>query len=109
MFEDHDHTPDLNTINDEIHALVLRFREYEHNINLQQHAMQSVKDRLEVLLQLRGSSWSDGFGYARLSPDNAVCEYDSKALDHLILSDPVHYAWLNQYRKDDGDAPIQIR
>lgn len=59
-----------------------------------------LKKELRVLLEERGSNWEDDEGYARLISDGVRVTYDTKALDELIIKDPLHCGWLKDYRKE---------
>ena len=59
----------------------------------------SAREELRELLAMRGENWSDDEGYARLVPESTRVAYESKALDDLIIREPLHYGWLKDYRK----------
>jgi hypothetical protein len=59
-----------------------------------------LKAELIALLEQKGSNWSDDVGYARLVSEGIRRTYDTKSLDELIISDPLHYGWLKDYRKE---------
>jgi hypothetical protein len=63
---------------------------------------QKIAERVELrdLLERKGSNWSDGEGYARIIADSMRLSYQTKALDELIIKDPLHYGWLKDYRKE---------
>jgi hypothetical protein len=60
----------------------------------------AVKEELRALLEQRGENWSDAEGYARLVNDGVRYYYDKQALDHLIITDPLRYGWLKDYRRE---------
>ncbi len=62
--------------------------------------IQQAKDELRELLEQRGESWSDTEGYARLTSEGVRRSYDSKALDELIITEPLRYGWLKDYRRE---------
>lgn len=62
--------------------------------------VERLKAELLALLEQKGSNWSDDTGYARLVAEGVRRTYDTKALDELIISDPLHYGWLTDYRKE---------
>jgi len=62
--------------------------------------IQATKEELSELLAEKGSNWSDDEGYARLVADSVRRSYDSKALDELIINDPLRHGWLKDYRKE---------
>lgn len=60
----------------------------------------AVKEELRALLEQRGENWSDAEGYARLVSEGVRYYYDKQALDHLIITDPLRYGWLKDYRRE---------
>ena len=62
--------------------------------------IQQAKDELRELLEQRGENWADAEGYARLTSEGIRRSYDSKALDELIITEPLRYGWLKDYRKE---------
>lgn len=62
--------------------------------------VERLKNELYVLLEQKGSGWSDDTGYARLVSESVRRTYDTKSLDELIISDPLRYGWLTNYRKE---------
>ena len=62
------------------------------------------------MLELRGENWSDDDGYARLVPDSTRVSYETKALDELIIHEPLHYGWLKDYRKESTiRSSVQVK
>ncbi|WP_119068819.1 hypothetical protein [Aggregatilinea lenta] len=59
-----------------------------------------AKDELRDLLSERGSNWSDDSGYAQLTSEGVRRSYDTRALDELIINDPLRYGWLKDYRRE---------
>lgn len=59
-----------------------------------------AKDELRDLLSDRGSNWSDDSGYAQLTNEGVRRSYDTRALDELIINDPLRYGWLKDYRRE---------
>jgi hypothetical protein len=62
--------------------------------------VQVAKEELADLLTEKGSNWSDDDGYARIVSDGVRRSYDTKALDELIINDPLRHGWLKDYRKE---------
>jgi hypothetical protein len=83
-----------------IAELVEDVRESQQQLNTLSERVSAAKEQLRELLEMRGSNWSDGVGYARLSSDSTRKFYDSRALDDLILTDPLQYGWLKDFRKE---------
>lgn len=65
-----------------------------------QDKITAAKEELRDLLSQKGSNWSDGEGYARIMSDGIRTSYDTKALDELIIKQPLQYGWLKDYRKE---------
>jgi ABC-type transporter lipoprotein component MlaA len=61
--------------------------------------MATLRERLAELLRERGENWSDDSGYARLLTEGVRTYYDTQNLDELILTDPLRYGWLKDYRR----------
>lgn len=91
---------DIQDLDERIAQLVSRIRTAQENIESQQARIEHEKDELRVLLELRGENWSDDLGYARLTSEGVRTLYDTKALDELIIKDPLHYGWLKDYRSE---------
>lgn len=66
--------------------------------------LDAARDTLEKLLIERGSAWKDEYGYAMLTSEGERVSYDTKALDELILSDPLKHGWLYDYRRKSAIA-----
>ena len=87
------------TLDEQIAALVDIIRANQQRINQLDARNQAARDTLRDLLIRRGENWSDAEGYARLIEEGQRAAYDTQALDHLILHDPLRYGWLKDYRK----------
>lgn len=61
-----------------------------------------AKDELRDLLADRGENWSDDTGYALLTSEGVRRYYDTRALDELIINDPLRYGWLKDYRRESA-------
>lgn len=94
----------IKTVDDEISEMVAMIREARSRLDEVEDevdpVIEAAKQRLEMLLQYRGESWSDEEGYARLASDGQRVSYDTNALDELIIKDPAKYGWLKQYRRE---------
>ncbi|MBZ0286828.1 MAG: hypothetical protein K8I30_04380 [Anaerolineae bacterium] len=75
-------------------------RSIQERIGALQDKVLLVKDELRDLLDEKGSGWSDDEGYARIVADSVRRAYDSKALDELIITDPLRHGWLKDYRRE---------
>ncbi len=87
-------------LDQEIVQLVNEVRDAQDHMAEFEETIRSAKDRLRVLLIQRGENWSDDEGYARLMSDSLRMTYDTKALDQLIIGDPLRHGWLKDYRKE---------
>ena len=83
-----------------ISTLVERIRSLQRNIEQSSLDIQEAKQTLRPLLEARGENWTDDVGYARLVSEGVQRSYDADALDRLILSDPLRYSWLKDYRRE---------
>jgi seryl-tRNA synthetase len=93
-----------------IAELVDEVRESQQQLNALGDRVTAAKEQLRELLEMRGSNWSDDVGYARLSSDSSRKYYDSRALDELILADPLQYGWLKDFRKEAAvRGSVQIK
>ncbi len=90
---------DTAVIDNRIAELVDSVRAHRERIATLEAKNDVAKDELRQLLELRGESWSDDEGYARLMAESTRTSYESKALDDLIIRDPLHYGWLKDFRK----------
>jgi hypothetical protein len=79
--------------------LVDEIRGYRDRIEHLRTKMNAVRDEVETLLIERGSNWTDDEGYAVLVGESERTSYDTSALDELLLSDPLRYGWLKDYRR----------
>jgi hypothetical protein len=94
----------------EIGALVERIRALQSHIDALGRDIQQAKQELRPLLRQRGDTWSDDVGYARVMSESLQRFYDAEALDRLILSDPLRYGWLKDYRREKIVAErIQVK
>jgi hypothetical protein len=97
-------------IDQEITELVDMVRSITQRVAGMEEKVKDAKQRLRVLLEQRGENWSDAEGYARLVADSVRASYDTKALDHLIISDPLRHGWLKDFRKENTvRGGIQVR
>ncbi|HEX3052226.1 MAG TPA: hypothetical protein VHP83_16320 [Aggregatilineaceae bacterium] len=97
-------------IDGKIAELVEDIRENQEQIAVLENHIKAAKEQLRDLLDLRGSSWTDAAGYARIAADSIRKSYDGKSLDALILSDPLLYGWLKDYRKESVvRGGVQVR
>lgn len=95
---------------DEIADLVEEIRSNRARIERFEESIEEAKERLRVLLEDRGESWSDDDGYARLAAEGLRRYYDSGALDELIINDPLRYGWLKDYRKESAvPSRVQVK
>mgnify|MGYP001158973651 CR=1 FL=1 len=89
----------VDPIDSRIAELVDSVRAHRERIAALEARNDAARDELRRLLEMRGENWSDDEGYARLVPDSARISYDARALDDLIVREPLHYGWLKEYRK----------
>ena len=75
-------------------------RSIQERIAALNEKIQAAKEELGDLITEKGSNWSDDEGYARLVSDSVRRSYDTKALDELIINDPLRHGWLKDYRKE---------
>jgi hypothetical protein len=75
-------------------------RSIQERIGALNEKIQAAKEELSDLLTEKGSNWSDDEGYVRLVADSVRRSYDTKALDELIINDPLRHGWLKDYRKE---------
>lgn len=90
----------LKSIDQEIIELMDMVRGVQKRMGDLEVKVQEARERLRVLLEERGSNWEDDEGYARLVADGTRVSYDTKALDELIINDPLRNGWLKEYRKE---------
>jgi hypothetical protein len=97
-------------IDQQIAERVQIVRDAQAQTALLDEQIQVLKEELRELLEQKGSGWNDSAGYARLVSEGVRTSYNTKELDDLILSDPLHYAWLKDYRKESNvRAGIQVK
>lgn len=100
----------VSVMDERIAELVDTVRANRERIAALEARSDAAKDELRQLLEMRGENWSDDEGYARLVPESTRTSYESKALDDLIIRDPLHYGWLKDYRKQSNvRGSIQVR
>ncbi len=87
-------------LDERIAGLVREVRIIQSQIESLQGEIDEAKDELRVLLRERGENWADELGYARLIAETIRTTYDTKALDDLIIKDPLHYGWLKDHRNE---------
>ncbi|NLF76270.1 MAG: hypothetical protein GX573_11275 [Chloroflexi bacterium] len=98
------------TLEERIAELVETVRINQQRIARLESRISSVKEELRALLAQRGENWSDDEGYARLVSEGVRYYYDKQALDHLILTDPLRYGWLKDYRRESlVQGGVQVR
>lgn len=83
-----------------IAELVDVVRANQRRVDVLEMRIAAAKEELVELLESRGSNWSDDEGFARLKDAGVRKYYDSQALDKLIITDPLRYGWLKDYRKE---------
>lgn len=94
-------SPKVDTrFDDKIAELVGDIRDCNDQIEAFASRISYAKSQLKMLLAERGENWSDDDGYARLVAESMRHSYDTKALDQMILSDPLRYGWLTDYRRE---------
>jgi hypothetical protein len=94
----------------EIDRLVQRIREHKVTVEVRNIEIDALKGRLEILLKQKGSNWSDTYGYARLLSEGTRTSYDTEELDRLIITDPLRYGWLKDYRRESTTPPrLQVK
>ncbi len=87
-------------IDQQIAERVEKVRGMQERISTLEEQVQAIKEELRQLLDQKGSNWADDDGYARMVADSLRRTYDQKALDELIINDPLRYGWLKDYRKE---------
>ena len=90
----------LEILDGKIAELVDEVRELQEQMGALSQRVTTAKEQLRELLDMRGSSWTDDKGYARLLSDSTRRNYDTNGLDKLILNDPLQYGWLKDFRKE---------
>lgn len=100
-----------SVIDGKISALVEEVREQQRAIVAAQLRIEKAKQELTTLLLERGSMWKDeNGGYARLATATVRVVYDKARIDALILSEPLMYGWLKDYRKETSvKGGVQVR
>lgn len=88
------------TLDQRIAELVEVVRSNQERLASLEARITEAKEELYQLLKQRGSNWADDDGYARLNTDGLRRFYDTSALDELIITDPLRYGWLKDYRRE---------
>lgn len=97
-------------IDQQIAERVQTVRDAQEQIGILDEQIQILKQELRELLEQKGSNWTDANGYARLIGESSRTSYDTRALDDLILSEPLQYGWLRDFRKESTvRSGIQIK
>ena len=91
---------ELEAIDHKIEELVDLVRANQQRIATLEARITIAKDELRQLIEQRGENWSDDEGYARVSSEGVRKFYDTQALDELIITDPLRYGWLKDYRRE---------
>ena len=100
----------LHDLDERIAQLVAQVRAAQEEIGGLNAQIEQAKDALRTLLQTRGENWSDDAGYARLVAEGVRTSYDTKALDELIIKDPLHYGWLTDHRNESSvRSTVQVK
>ncbi len=89
----------VDVVDDRIAELVESVRERREAIAALESENDADRHELRHLLEMRGENWTDDAGYARLVPDSTRISYETRALDDLIVREPLQYGWLKDYRK----------
>ncbi|MEO8392945.1 MAG: hypothetical protein ABI700_08125 [Chloroflexota bacterium] len=101
---------EIAPLDERIIDLVEKIRSHRQRINTLEAKNDAAREELRQLLELRGENWSDDDGYARLVPDSTRVSYETKALDDLIIHEPLHYGWLKDYRKESAiRSSVQVK
>jgi hypothetical protein len=87
-------------IDEKIIELVDLVRANQQRIAALEARINVAKDQLRDLVNQRGSNWKDDEGYVRLVGESVRKSYDTQSLDELIITDPLRYGWLKDYRKE---------
>jgi hypothetical protein len=99
-----------DSLDDAIAELVDVARALQERIASLEQKSGEIKAQLRELIMQRGSNWADAEGYVRLTSEGTRTSYDTKALDELIINDPLRYGWLKDYRKQSVvRGSVQIR
>lgn len=86
-------------IDTQIEDRVQLIRDAQQNMEVLQYQIELMKIEIGELLQQKGAGWSDAAGYARITSEKISHTYDTRALDELILKEPLRYGWLGDFRK----------
>jgi hypothetical protein len=97
-------------LNEQIATRVAIIRDFNDQMDAMADQIQKLKAELRVLLEQKGEGWKDKDGYARLTNEGVRTSYDTRSLDELIISEPLRYGWLKDYRKESMvPSTIQVR
>jgi hypothetical protein len=88
------------TLDPRIAELVYCIREDNQLIASAEKRIKEAKAELQLLLEVRGANWSDEAGYARLISEGHRFHYDTETLDKLLITDPLRYGWLKDFRRE---------
>lgn len=88
----------------EVRALVRQVRELNSQMEALRQEMKQAQRKLIPLLGRRGDRWSDQRGSVQIVREGVRRVYDADALDRLILSDPLRYSWLRDFRREFATA-----
>ena len=94
---------------EEISRLVDEIRHYKAEEERLSQCINELKVELRKLLEVHGN-WSDAEGYARIASEGMRTSYDTGALDDLIITDPLRYGWLKDYRQTSTlQSRVQVK
>jgi hypothetical protein len=97
-------------LDERIQQVVQEIRECKADADEIEACITKLKDELRVLLVERGENWIDDEGYARLLSEGERTSYNTAALDDLIITDPLRYGWLKDYRvKTPVVSRVQVK
>lgn len=101
---------EVNVVDDRIAELVDLVRAHRQQIAKLETLNDDARQEIRHLLEMRGENWTDAEGYARLVPDSTRISYEARALDDLIVREPLEYGWLRDYRKSSVvRSSVQVR
>lgn len=78
---------------------VTQIRDLKTEMQILDTKLDDARTMVGYYLLDRGAPWKDEEGYAMLIGEGERVSYDTKALDELLLGDPLKYGWLSDYRK----------
>lgn len=101
---------DRDALDMRIEDIVEEIRAYREQVEQLEICITELKAELGHLLEQRGENWSDDKGYARLVSEGERISYNTSALDQLLISDPLRYGWLKDYRvKSPVRGAVQVK